>query len=762
MAQLEAASAAKILAGLPKDVRLADVADHLKSQSWLFEPKLVTRTLARLASTHPLSALHLLTYMQSQQIQANTFHYTAVIAGCARGGAWELAVNLLQQMVEHQIQRDSVTFNSAINACGKSAQWQMSLSLLTSMCENEASPGTDTMNSAMGACTPAGQWELALWIFGDVKTPDVITFSSALAACDKGSQWRASLQLLERATRASDLVLDNYGFSAVISACASAERWEFACHILERMAGDAVLVDVVTYGSVLKALSAGKEWAMALRLLYGLESHELSNVTFNSAISACSLGSQWQHACSLLTSMRSLQFLPEDVSYNTAITACVRGSTWQQGLILFDQMAESFLKPDLISFNSVLSACRKGSQWQLGLTLLEKMSILKLEPDEFCFTTGLSACEAAGWQLCLRVLSGLRQQVKVTPVMFGVLMSACERECAWQTALATLHAIISEALIPDALHTGSAANALRQEGEKGEEAARKLLRQMKRLWTYAWTHRQQQDFRYAQTTLQRWHQHHQAATGASTSSTSGSGKTLVIGHGVVACFKPAGIATEVFVDELATEVFPDASADAFSIVSRLDHPTSGILMVALGAHGSPSANWLQVQFASRLVDKKYICLCEGLPLGSVGTTGSVFAPLCADEVRGCMMVAEGGALGRESLTKYRVLARYEVPLASTELMLLEVKPITGRTHQIRVHMAHIGRPLVGDLTYGAKELSILSCERLFLHCRRVQLRDFSDQKFCAVSSLPAELRQVLAKLQPLSAPQGRREAKMKE
>ena len=122
-----------------------------------------------------------------------------------------------------------------------------------------------------------------------------------------------------------------------------------------------------------------------------------------------------------------------------------------------------------------------------------------------------------------------------------------------------------------------------------------------------------------------------------------------------------------------------------------------------------------------------------------------------------MVVPEAGRLGRESWTKYRILARYTAQEASPyELMLLEVKPITGRTHQIRVHMAHLGRPLVGDLTYGAKDLSILPCERLFLHCRRVRLHDFSDQMFCAVASLPFELRQVLAKLQLMPAASGRK------
>ena len=80
---------------------LADVADRLRSlHSWLYEPRLVTRTLARLAASQASTALQVLNYMQSQKIESNAFHYTAVIAGCARSGSWRVVGSLLQQMVE--------------------------------------------------------------------------------------------------------------------------------------------------------------------------------------------------------------------------------------------------------------------------------------------------------------------------------------------------------------------------------------------------------------------------------------------------------------------------------------------------------------------------------------------------------------------------------------------------------------------------------------------------------------------------------------
>ncbi|CAE8649412.1 unnamed protein product [Polarella glacialis] len=92
-----------------------------------------------------------------------------------------------------------------------------------------------------------------------------------------------------------------------------------------------------------------------------------------------------------------------------------------------------------------------------------------------------------------------------------------------------------------------------------------------------------------------------------------------------------------------------------------------------------------------------------------------------------------------------------------ELMLLRMRPLTGRTHQIGVRLASIGRPLLGDLSYGATEASVLrSCPQLFLHCRRIELRDLAGKPFVAGSTLPQELEEVFAQLQHVAKP-GREE-----
>ena len=673
------------------DVILLELANGSRYEVWQrleamkaeLSPRMLTQLLSRLARRKRLStALHVLSFMKWQRVEMNAFHYSAALNACAQCGDWTMSLGLLQRMGEGGVQGDVFIQNTVISACGKSAHWQISTRISS----------TDTLNVLLKAFQV---WELSLHALELASAAgvqsDAISMSSAMA-CEKG--WRRSLQLMSSIC-AKSLEQDDFGRSAVMSK----SHWELALSIRCQ--------DVVAYGSLLKALDGGTRWALAL--LIEDELSEKGPVTCNSAMSACSSRTEWQHTMALLRAMPHLRVLRQDVSYNTAICACVRGDRWQEGLGLFQSMPEVRVEPDHISFNSVLSACHQSSQWQLALNLLALMSSRKLEADEFCYTTALSACEVAGWPLCLQLLSSVDE---VTPIMFGVLMSACERSSAWEAALATLQAIQARGFTPDALHVGSAANALHK--ACGEKASLTMLYEMKRIWCQNWKG---------------------VSSEISLQALGHRREVLRVGDGAVACLKPAGVATETFVDELAT-----ACQGSFSIVSRLDHPTSGILMLALGPQGCPAANWLQVQFASRLVDKKYICLCQGPSLGAVGTTGTIDAPLFTDEVQGR---TEVDAQGREAVTKYRVLSRY-VATAPSELILLSVKPVTGRTHQIRVHLAYLGCPLVGDLTYGTGPTTF--CQRLFLHCRRVRLRDVSGE-FGAVASLPTELRTALNQLE---------------
>lgn len=154
------------------------------------------------------------------------------------------------------------------------------------------------------------------------------------------------------------------------------------------------------------------------------------------------------------------------------------------------------------------------------------------------------------------------------------------------------------------------------------------------------------------------------------------------------------------------------------IVHRIDKDTSGVLLVARtdAAHRS-----LAEQFASRKVEKTYIALVHGsLKLDS----GKIDSKITRDPVRRIRMTARLEH-GRSAHTEYRVLRRY------AKFTLLEVRIGTGRTHQIRVHLASIGHVVAGDRLYGAPAAAI---GRFFLHAHRIRFTSPSTGELITVEA----------------------------
>jgi 23S rRNA pseudouridine1911/1915/1917 synthase len=193
------------------------------------------------------------------------------------------------------------------------------------------------------------------------------------------------------------------------------------------------------------------------------------------------------------------------------------------------------------------------------------------------------------------------------------------------------------------------------------------------------------------------------------------------------------------------------------IVHRLDKETSGVMVVAKHDRALRS---LQQQFKSRSVHKEYLALLEGVP---ASTRGRIDAPLGrhpADRKRqAAQPPTPGTALRRirEAVTEYVVEAVFASVVRNDQgranFSLVRAHPITGRTHQIRVHFAWLGHPIVGDRLYGLKHQR-LAVERMFLHAARLrfalpstgEMRDFS-------APLPDDLQCVLDRLER-AAPRG--------
>lgn len=164
------------------------------------------------------------------------------------------------------------------------------------------------------------------------------------------------------------------------------------------------------------------------------------------------------------------------------------------------------------------------------------------------------------------------------------------------------------------------------------------------------------------------------------------------------------------------------------LVHRLDRQTSGVLLVA---KNDEAHRRLAGQFQARAVEKAYLALVHG---AVASERGRISAPIARDLKRRRRMTARRRS-GREALTKYRVLR----PLAG--FTLLEVTPHTGRTHQVRVHLASLGHPVVGDTLYGAPG-GVL--DRTFLHAARIAFHHpRTGQRLEISAPLPAELAQFL-------------------
>ena len=161
------------------------------------------------------------------------------------------------------------------------------------------------------------------------------------------------------------------------------------------------------------------------------------------------------------------------------------------------------------------------------------------------------------------------------------------------------------------------------------------------------------------------------------------------------------------------------------IVHRLDKQTSGLILVAKTDAAQTS---LMRQFGARSVEKEYLALVRGAPSSP---RGRIEAPVGRDpRDRQRMAVVAGG---REAVTEYELLG------SADGHSLLALHPLTGRTHQLRAHLAYLGLPIAGDTRYGGG-IGPGGLERQFLHAARLTLdRPIDGKRLTAWSELPSDL-----------------------
>ncbi len=161
------------------------------------------------------------------------------------------------------------------------------------------------------------------------------------------------------------------------------------------------------------------------------------------------------------------------------------------------------------------------------------------------------------------------------------------------------------------------------------------------------------------------------------------------------------------------------------IVHRLDRATSGVIICAK----TPEAlKWLQKQFSSRKVKKRYIAVIDGCmnPLEAI-----IDMPIARN--RRNPKTFHVSQEGKSAITSYRTTK------TKNKLSLLELDPETGRTHQLRVHLAHQGHPIVGDQMYGGSDN-----ERLMLHAHRLEITLPTRERKVFVAEVPKEFDKIMS------------------
>jgi 23S rRNA pseudouridine955/2504/2580 synthase len=206
--------------------------------------------------------------------------------------------------------------------------------------------------------------------------------------------------------------------------------------------------------------------------------------------------------------------------------------------------------------------------------------------------------------------------------------------------------------------------------------------------------------------------------------------------------KPPGLATQ---GGTGTSAHVDGLLDAYMgedgvrprLVHRLDKDTSGALLIA---RTPGAAAKFSRSFSGRTARKTYWAIITGVP--SI-EQGQIDLPLAKQPGSGGEKMHVDEESGQPSRTRYRVIER-----AGNHAAFVELQPLTGRTHQLRVHMAAIGHPIVGDGKYGGKEAFLTGAisRKLHLHSRRLRIDHPDGGKLDVTAALPDHFAESLASL----------------
>ncbi|MCH9631959.1 MAG: Dual-specificity RNA pseudouridine synthase RluA [Chlamydiae bacterium] len=197
---------------------------------------------------------------------------------------------------------------------------------------------------------------------------------------------------------------------------------------------------------------------------------------------------------------------------------------------------------------------------------------------------------------------------------------------------------------------------------------------------------------------------------------------------IIAINKPVGVTS-------AQKELEKLLGKKILLIHRLDKLTSGLLLLAK-TKGAQRA--MEKLFFDREIEKHYLAIVHGR---LVKNEGVIEKPLCLKKRY------EGGVLYKTALYGKSAKTEWKKVVSSNTETLLLLRPITGRTHQLRVHLDSIERPIMGDPQYGDKTTSTLHVPRLMLHARKISfIHPILHKKIEIIAPIPIIIRQTISKL----------------
>eukprot|EP00439_Symbiodinium_sp_Y106_P022587 s6817_g2.t2 len=739
------------------------------------------------ASGHWCKALHLFLEMQLQRIKADGPAVNAAIAACDKGGDWRRA---LLFFVDFPCERNQSTCTAAISACSDSQQWQQALHLLKLWQDDDQGGGPPLASAclpctaAVSVCGRAKQWEHALALLDSMSqasVADTAMFNAAISAAGH-AQWQLALEVFARLTRPwSDVPPDATSYSATMNACTEASQWSTSILLLEACLKTTIETSVPLLNTAISACGRCAAWQAALSLMAQLQGQHLecNEITQSALIHACGCSLRWNAGLQILEATRACDLRANSVTFGAIAYSGYRSQMWHLAVSVLESMCNAEMQPSLATYDYALLAAEGAGHREQALQVLFT-SEEQRNPQSFLWAVATlrnsdpvvihAACKEVLTELCKldevadidsKTLSRTWWSVGILgargPAFERVMLqqaveqlrSFSSEELSMISAGASMTGafgfldLLQEELTTRASFSGETLNNLSFSGAMevlgilfscrsvgclratSYSAIQRMMRSLGRLLDASNLH--------PSPGTGTWNPEH-----AEASSEQPRVALSLADRSVV--HKPDGwevYGAHVKLQLLAfvqgmfgrAPIFQDPEHN-YGFLHRLDVPSSGLILVAKTYEAFYD---LQTQLHAGEVGRDYTVLCHGWLPSSVREISA--STWCEDD-RPTLC----GGRGKPSATQVCGHSHYLHEVGALSKVLLGIA--TGRKHQIRSHMAHIGHPTVRDRTYAGKtafNFDVLLCSRNWLHRHRLRFRDLQGRKSDICSHVPKDL-----------------------